>query len=325
MAKQFRVNRKVATIPVAAGGFATIDLPRQYDMECIFLRLSGSVQVTAAATAVRAEAPVQYVPRIEVIADGKNNLYSAPFWFTTLGSYDRKLTDQGARVTTPPSGTAIATYTFETFGTVDFQMVDGVRPKDSNFRTAGLSLFQLRATFGNPGDIFVGGTCNFVGTPTLEVFVQEDVEIPDKDGNVSSPSLLKKVSYQEIALIASNANQEVRLPAGNYIKSAVFRTEGAVTAGEPSVAVLNNLQLAAGVDVRWNLTGPQTRAKNNADFGYVPTGYYITDVTAKGSSGVNLTDMWDVTNQAEPKAILDVVGSATTKMQVVITECIPAS
>jgi len=37
---------------------------------------------------------------------------------------------------------------------------------------------------------------------------------------------------------------------------------------------------------------------------------------------VNLTDLWDVTGAAEPKVIVDVNGSGTTKMQVVVTEYI---
>jgi hypothetical protein len=325
MARQYRVLRKVQTVPVAAGGFVLIDLPRAYDVEAIFLRINGQLQVTGAATSVRAEAPCQAVQRVTVIADGKNNLFSAPFWFASLGRYDRALPEQGARATTPPTGAGVATYTVEAIGVIDCMTVDGVRPKDSNFRTSRLALFQLQLQFGQPGDSFVGGTVTFGTGLFVDVYTQELVEGVAADGEVTTPFALKKVSYQEIALPASNANQEIRLPAGNLIKSCFVRTEGSVTAGEPSVAMLNNLQLVSGVDVRVNLSGPQLRAKNNADHGQLLAGYYVADVTAKGDNLAALTELWDVTGQAEPKLVLDVVGGANNRLQAVVTEYILAA
>lgn len=321
--RQFRILRKVATVPVSGGGFATIDLPRDYDYESIFVRVNGGLQVTVLATSVRAEAPTHVIQRLEVIADGKNNLYSAPFWFSCLGNRDRPITENGARAVTPPSGVAIATYQVEAIGIIDLMCADAVRPKDSNFRSSGLSLFQLRMTFGQPGDAFVGGTVVY-NNMFVDIFVQQLVEMPDAAGVMTSPIALKKVSYQEIGLASSNANQEIRLPAGNQIKSVLVRTDGTTTAGEPSTTVLNNAQLAAGVDVRFNVSGTQLRAKNNADFGAFTAGYYVLDLTSKGQAAVNLTDLWDVSGAAEPKLILDVVGGANVKLQAVVTEFILA-
>jgi Tfp pilus assembly protein PilW len=198
-----------------------------------------------------------------------------------------------------------------------------VRPKDYNFRSAGLSLFQLRMSFGQPGDCFVGGTVVF-NNMFVDVYVQQMVEIPDATGAITSPIALKKISYQELALLSSNANQDIRLPAGNNIKSVVMRTDGSTTAGEPSVAVLNNVILGAGVDVRLNLSAAQLRAKNNQDYGLITAGYYIADLTTKADAPVNLTDLWDVTGAAEPKLTLDVTGGANVKMQAVVTEYILA-
>lgn len=323
MASQYRVLRKVASVPVTAGGFATLDLPRDYDYESIFLRVNGGLQVTALATSVRAESPCQVIARAEVIADGKNNIFSAPFWFACLGVYGRPGIEYNARAVTPPSGVAVATYQVEANGVIDLMTCDSVRPKDSNFRSSGLSLFQLRMTFGQPGDAFVGGTVVF-SSMYVDVFVQQLVEVPGADGALSMPVALKKVSYQELALTSSNANQEIRLPAGNLIRSVFVRTDGSTTAGEPSTAVLNNAQLAAGVDVRYNLQGNNIRAKNNADYGSITAGYYVLDLTSKGQAQINLTDLWDVTGAAEPKLIADVTGGANVKMQAVITEYIMA-
>ena len=298
---QYRiVGRRIASIPYAAGGAITIDLPRSYDYESIFLRLSGTSHVTVAAGAVRAEAPCQIVPRIEVIADGKNTLFSAPFWATSLGRYDRALIESGARACTPPSGFAIADYAYEAIGCIDFMTQDGLRAKDSNLRTRGFSMFQLRATFGQPGDIFTAGTVSHTGTPTLEVYTQELVELPDAKGQFSTPSSLRKVSQQRIATAASNTALDMMLPAGNYVKSVVLRTEGNTTAGEPSTAQLNSAKLQSGLDVRADMSGAQIRAKNNADYGQLTSGYYVLDVTSRGRAPSHLSDLWDLTGQPQP-------------------------
>lgn len=322
--KQYRLQRKVASPAIVAGNFATVDLPRGYDYEAVFFRIDASVQVTVAATSVRAEAPVQLVPRVELIADGKNTIFSAPFWAISLGNYKRDLIESGARVTTPPSGTGIATYAVEAIGVIDLATIDGIRPKDSNFRSYGLQLLQARISFGQPGDVFVGGTVNFSGAPVVDVFTAEEVEEMVEPGKFGTdPVAIQKVSYQEQAFAASNANAEMKLPAGNLIRSVFARTEGAVTAGEPSAAVLNNLQLANGVDVRVNLSGKQLRAKNNADVGQLTAGYYVADVLKKGPAPVNLTELWDVAGGADPKAVMDVTGGANVKMQLVTAEYIP--
>lgn len=327
--KQYRVLRKVGNVNVVAGQPGGIDLPRSYDYESIFMRLSGSLQVTVGATSVRAEAPVQLVPRVFLIADGKNSLFNAPFWACSFARIDRFLGESGARVATPPSAVGVATYAVEAIGVIDLATIDGMRPKDSNFRTSLLSLLQLQFQFGQPGDPFVGGTVNFSGQPVVEVFTQEIVELPDvqPDGTkkFSSPIMLRKVSSQEVAVAASNPQLEVLLPAGNLLKSVMHRSEGSVTAGEPSTGIINNMQLASGLDVRFNLTGPQVRAKNNADHGAVTAGYYFADVTRCGPAPIRLSELWDLQGQVQPKAILDVTGGASNKVQSVITEYIRAS
>jgi len=324
--KQFRLQRKVNSMAIVASGFALLDLPRSYDYEAVMLRIDANLNVTTGCTSVRAEAPCQLVPRVEVIADGKNTLFSAPFWAACLGKYDRKLPASGARATTAPTAASAAAYAVEAIGVVDFMTADGVRTKDSNFRTSALSLFQLRLTFGAAIDPFVpgAGVVAFTGTNNVDVFTSELVELPGSDGSYATPIALKKVSYQQVAYAASNTAAELRLPAGNLIKSVLFRGEGNTTAGEPSALTFNNFILQSGVDVRMNLAAKNLRAKNNADYGQITAGYYIADFTSKGEGRITLSDLWDVSGQAEPKAILDVTGAANVNAQAVVTEYILA-
>lgn len=329
MSKQYTLKRKIGTIQVQAGGFASIDLPRDHDYNSILLRLSGSVQVTTNCTSVRAEAPTQLVPRVQVLAEGKNMLHNSPFWAICQGSYRRKILQSGARATTPPTAATVATYPVEALGFIDFLSLDTVRPKDSNFRSYGLSLFQLQLQFGQPIDVFVpgAGVVVFSGTPTVEVLATNCVETRAPDGTYDgqAPLFLKKTTFQEVSIIASNSALEVRLPAGNLIRGALVRTEGGVTAGEPSINNLNNLIMQNSNDIRLNLTANQLRHSNNGDFGQLTSGYYIGDLVSKGGDGnATLSDLWDVGGASEPKAILDVTGQAAGKAQVVVEEYIPA-
>jgi hypothetical protein len=206
---------------------------------------------------------------------------------------------------------------------VDLATIDGMRPKDSNFRSYGLSLLQARLTFGQPGDPFVGGTVVFSGSPVVDVYTAEVVEEMTAPGKFATdPVAIRKTSFQEVAYAASNANAELRMPAGNLIRSALLRTEGGATAGEPSLQI-NNVQIANGVDVRINLTGKQIRAKNNADYGQLTSGYYVADVISRAQSPVSLSELWDVSAAAEPKVFLDVTGGANVKAQIVTCEYVP--
>jgi hypothetical protein len=320
MAQQFRIQRLIASVAVVAGQPATLDLPRAYDYEALHLRLNGNVNVTTAYTTVRPEAPAQAISRVELVADGRNTLFSAPFWYCVQGKYDRPNFLGAATMNTPPSAATIANYAVEAQGIVDFQSPDTIRGKDSNFRTSALQLWQLKLTFGNPGDMFTGAGVAAFSNLFVEVSSSEMIELPDANGNRTTPNLLKKVSYQEIALPANNVNQEVRLPAGNLIKSVMVRTE---VSGDPSAAVLNNVMAFSGTDVRVKMSGAGLRKKNQVDFGFNQTGYYVADFVRSGDGAGNLSELWDVTKQAEPKLSLDVNGSVNNKCQVVVCEYLP--
>jgi len=320
---QIRLSRKVQTVPVVAGGFAYVDLPRQYDYESVLLRVYGGLQVTVNGTAVRAENPCQTLARIELVADGKNTLDSIPGHMAVFGNVQRPGLQQGARFTTPATNFTVATYQVEAIIALDFAMPRGLNPKDTNFRTSQLSLFQLRLTFGAAGDNFVGGTMNY-SAMNVDVSTQETIEFKGADGKFSMPIALKKRSYQEVSYTASNSNLEVKLPAGNLIANVVTRAEGNVTAAEPSATQLNNLIAKSGEDYRLNLAAANLRAKNNLDYGSVLAGYYFHDPLAIGHALQHITCAWDVAGQLEPKMVYDAVGTANTKLFIATTELILA-
>lgn len=319
--RQFPVMRQVATIPFVEGASGIkVDLPRQYDLESIMIRISGTWTNADAATSIYTEAPTQLISRVELVADGKNTIFSAPFWKLVTGNFGRPESVKGpADLRVPPSAIAAAAYTVEATGCLDLASVDCLRPKDSNFRTFGLNLWELKFAFGRAVDIAADvAAATFVGT--VEVWIEETVELPDESGKYSMPNFLRKTSFQQYDTTASNSNMEVRLPAGNLIRSVLIVTRAA---GIPVSTVLNKATLQSGVDVRAVLSAAQIRRNMARDFGDLEqVGYYLLDFVKEGPSPGKLTNLWDVTQQAEPKLFLDVTGVASSNVQIVTEEYI---
>ena len=324
MAKQYRVKRRIAQAIVSENGQLSVDVPRGYDIESLGFRLYGSIVVATGATSVRAEAPCQLIKRIELISDGKNTIASVPLVLLNRANVWRKQLGS----LTPPTAATAATYPIEATGMLDQQLIDGLRPKDSNLRTKFMSQLQVRFTFGAAIDCFVPGA----GVASLsgvycDIFAYEMVELPDENGQITNPLYVVKRSFQDIAFTASNANMEIILPVGNVMRGVVIRAEGAVTAGEPSDAVINNIQLASNTDVRFNLPYLDARAGNKQDYDMttLPTGIVAADLMSGGQQSVRALEGWDLTQASQAKLILDVTGATNTRVTVMTVELLRAA
>lgn len=322
MSGQYRIKRRVAPVPVSENGQITIDMPRGYDYETILFRLYGSIVVSTLYTSVRAEAPCQLIERIELVADGKNTIASVPFVLLNRANVMRR--GQLGSLT-PPTAASVATYAVEATAALDLANMDGIRSKDSNLRTSGMSLLQLRFTFGASADCFIGAGVSTLSNMFVDVCTSEMIELPDPaTGKMTDPLYLQKRAYQDIAVTASNANQQIILPVGNIMRGVIIRSEGVTAAGEPDNLAVNNIQLASGVDVRYNMTGLDTRAMNKLDYQVttLPNGIYIIDMMEEGGYNTQASEGWDLTNASEAKLILDVTGGANVRLTVETIELI---
>lgn len=325
MPGQYRIKRRVALLNIAAAEntIQTVDLPRGYDLESIYFFMSGGGTLTGAGSAVRAEAPMHMIKRIEVIADGKNTIASVSGLLLRSGNWNRR--GQLGSLSAPAAATATA-QTFNAGFVLDQQLVDGIRPKDSNLRTSGMQLLQLRITFGAYIDLFTGSPAGgLTGSNTLDIVTSEIVELPDENGQISRPLYVLKRTYQDIAVPTTNSNQEVNLPVGNFLRSVTIRAEGSVTAGEAADNLLNFLTLRSGVDVRFAASGVSLIRMNQLDYQITtrPNGYYVADLMSSGQVvGVKGTDAWDLTRASECKCVLDVNGYANGKVSLMTTELV---
>lgn len=321
MGLQQRIKRVAAKVPVTDNGTPTVDMPRNYDYEAIYYRLYGGVTVSVNFASVRAEAPAQALKRLELVLNGQTNVFSKPGTLARVNPFRRNM-----GFLTPPSNFTLATYQVEAGVACDLALIDGIRPKDSNLRSAGLALFQNKFTFGAAADLFTGaGTGVFANTLFVDILTSEIKELPDDKGMITSPIYLTKRSWLQYSPVAANANLKLPLPVGNYMRGVIIRC---TNNGEPSDAVLNNVILNSGVDVRYNQTYLDARAQNRLDYDVaVPTGFMVADLMTCGSAGagVHANDAWDLTNPqvtSEASLTLDVNGGAGFLLDIEVIEMI---
>lgn len=321
---QYTIKRKMPPIAIVENGIVAVDVPRGYDIAALGFRCFATLNVTTAFSAVRAEAPVQLIKRAELTADGKNTIASNSAVLLNRGGVFRR----GQLGTlTPPANFTIASYPVMFSAFLDQQIADGVRSKDSNLRTEGMSALSLRLTFGQTSDVFTGAGVGTVtaGTGFVNPWLYEYVEIAGADGARTSPLYLIKRSYQDIAFAASNANFDIPLPVGNVMRGVLVRGEGAVTAGEPSDAVVNNVILRSNQDYRLNIPYLDLREANKMDYGLttLPVGFCVADMMCMGQeNGVKAADGWDLTAATAATLTLDVTGTANTKVTVGTVELV---
>lgn len=325
MPGQYRIKRRVALLNIsnAEGSSITVDMPRGYDLESVYLFLNLAGTLTSAGSAVRAEAPLAFIRRVELVADGKNTIASVSGLL--LNRTNNQRNGQLGLLGAPADATAAARTATASL-VLDQQLIDGIRPKDSNLRTSGMQLLQLRITFGNYTDLFTGSPAGaLTANSTIDISTSEVVELPDEQGNISRPLYVLKRTFQDVSCPTSNANQEVNLPVGNFLKSVAMRCQGATTAGEPSDAVVNFITLRSGVDVRYSLGWTASIRQNILDMNVTnrPVGVVVADLTSAGAvSGIRATDAWDLTRASECKLVLDTIGGANNQVGIMTTELV---
>jgi hypothetical protein len=314
---QYRIKKTLGVWTAVKNQPFQIDLPREYDYESVSFRVYGTVTLTGAgATSVKSEAPLQILRAVDIVADGRNTNHSMPFWAMVFGAYQRpNMLNEYTPVA--PSGFAAGTYDYEVTGVIDFGTPDGERPKDSNFFSGALQLFQARIIPGDPADMFGGAPNVSAYTMQIEVTVSELVEIPDRETGRTPIPFVSKSSYLTLPVLSNNKNLQQNLNAGNAIKSVVLKF---TTDGEPDDTLLNNVQLYAASDVRANISADALREENRSYFGNVRPGYYVLDMCRSSSQFARLSELWDVSGTPQPQIAIDSQGGAGSSVDIVTRE-----
>lgn len=353
MAGQQRIKRFVQQQAfVSNGQMIFANLPRNYDIEGYGIRISGSITTPVALPAgsntfkpaLRTDSPFGLIARVDLVAEGRTTIFSVPgyvlgianvwrrrMWYSpmdanTFGQAQTPgLVRNAATATTALSENATLNFVGTLF--LDLQTVNGLRAKDSIFRTGGLQTLELRlqtsdqtALFYQPGATLlttpfsapaIGATLAAtlaanvtLGATTVEVFECELQELVNPGEAVPQPGFVKRWSHQDVPIAAANQNLEVQIPTDNFVQAIIL---SARIGNEGSDTIITNAQLKRGVDVRLNLTGQEIIALNERDYSHPRfAGEYILDVMTSGAVYDKIADAWNLQGGADTRVALAV-------------------
>lgn len=297
----------------------TFDLSRQMDYEGISLQLAGNIVNSVAWAALKTQGAYGLIRRIELLVNGQTVLeqlggYEMAFLMWPLS---RKMLVTNSAIYLAPGITA-ATHAFSVQIPLDRNMIDMVRPKDTALASRDLATLQLRVTIGQFSDVFTtGGTSTFSGT-TLTATFDAIQEYPSQDGKITVPPYLLKRVQQDVPIVSTNSNLQVRLPVGNLLRRVSFVQR---TSGDLSSALLNNVQLVRGSDVRANMN---IRALNEhtatLSSGTAIVAAQTIDFARRRQELGKVADCWPLAGAADVYAVLDVTASGSSPTISVVTE-----
>lgn len=298
-----------------------LSLPRNYDVETYRLRVTGNAVVTTSFPSTRVESPFGLVRRIEIIADGRSTLVSQS---GTTACYPMQLRTppltpgiNGARIV--PSNIA-GTNPFSMVFELPRAMFDGLRPKDSNFRTNAPNTIDLRISFGNCADMFNGAGVGTISNLQVTVFADEISEAKDRAGNISAPMYLIRYNEVQVPAVSNNTALQIKLPVNTILRGCFFRQS---VNGEPTDSIINRIQLKRGLDVRASRAARDLRYENFLQQGYAPfTGTLNLDLAKTPGYLVKTTDCWNLDGSTDAYAELDITGQAGGLIQMLTTELV---
>lgn len=316
MTAQIRTQSFVRNIPYIPGSVASIELSRgSGDIESLLMDLYGTFTYPAGATGslntLKAQA---LISRIEVVVDGKTTVLSVPGWAFGVAS-DRTFDGTGGgavNTMTVPAANAAGTLSTQFY--VDFMQFDGVKPKESNLRVRNASVVELKITFAPWTAVFTNAaSVPAVFSVGVDVHANHCTEL---EPDVAKPSFLLRRMSQVISAASSNSNHEVRLPAGNLIRSVKIFTH---INGVASDSILNSVVARNGLDTR---VSSSWRGLTLRQRGYKAeqTGMVEIDFARQNRGDVLLSNAWAVPTPSEPVLILDYTGGAGRTVELVITE-----
>ena len=298
------------------------DLPRDADYKSLIIRFYGTTTMTVAGTAVRAEAPLQLVKFISLKANGSDLLDG----MSGILSHRSGMMRRGQLPPLTPQAAATATaQAFAGFIVLDRTVIDGIREKDGQFPSRGLSTFQLEIQMDVATACLTGAPTGTITAGTCEVVAVQSFESVGADGRMTLPRVVSKRTQSNYPLTATNANFQIRLNTGALTRGLLLRSYGSVTAGEPSDAVVNNVKIVQGNSVLMDLPWATLRAMNATDLDVtsIPTGFAMVDFMNVGAPSGKLSDCLDMRSGAEVWLVLDVTGAANNAVDVATLEYVP--
>jgi hypothetical protein len=292
MAASIRKQLELASQQTPALGTKQVfDIPLTADLERVTLALSGTVNLTAAATNLIKDGICELISSVELIKDGSETLVSLPFSQIVNGNLFRRRHRNAPTLLQPLL--TLANQPFSAVGTVDLSQYGALRRKETAVRETDCKTLQLIVTYNADfSKVFNGGT---ITTSTLSMIAKADelVELPDATGGVTTPSLKPNISCRDEILAGAVSRQRFRLTPNQALRGLTVRASTAL--GVNSDAVLSKVYVTVGTQQRFALSAAAIRADNLSDMqAVIPTGYYYLDFAEHGAGADRLNDCYNL-------------------------------
>ncbi len=307
------LKRRVGSVTYSASGsVSSIDLPRNYNYRKLMCRLSGSVIVSGGSGAggVHTYAAFRAISRVELIANGRDTILSAPAEaFAVLNTIDYGTPP----VFSNPSNDAAATYSFNCNFIIDLAIMKAVRPIDTLLPAAGLSTLELKITWGAGADMFTGSvdfTSAAIQTTTTLV-----VEAFEEIGAIPGGLAINKIFQIDRTITAASTNMQVQIPVGNTYRGFLLHTK---IDEVPADTILNGVTIESGTEVfqKW-LSDDEILNYNKLQYGLETSLVGYHHLSFLDSDGF-MSEILDARGISSLDLILDVSLPAGTTRKVLV-------
>jgi len=304
------IKRLIGSTAWVSGGRWTLEVPRGLDIDRLMIEISGTITLSSAATTVSAAAPSQLIAAINWKADSAKMLEDTTGILAAVGNFERGL----ARDLIAP-GTGAAAHTVYAAYALDRVTPDGPRPKDSLLHTSqpymgsqflNVTFGTVAACYSNFGTGAVGSTDLTVNVYTVEV--QEGTAL-----GMTEFRWIRRHTLYDQSFSAANAAAIINGPTNTFMRGVKLLAMN-TSNNEPADALLQNVKIRSGPNLRLDISAAALRVANKQEFGLQGTqlsaipGLYFADML----SNHKLNTLWSL--QGASECVLELRLAANTRI-----------
>lgn len=274
------LRRKIAEETLSVNTPKTINLPRNYSIRGICVKLAGSITISGGTTSgtVKDSNPLQFIRSIEVRREGKDTLMKiSP---DILHRINQIFYGTRPDISGLANGDAQANTAVRGSFIIPFEVLKGISPKDTFLKAGGLSSLDLIVDVGAASDLVQGGDRTIaVGTTAFTVIVETLEEIGLENFIFGD---MKQYLVAEPEIAASSDNFQIKpIPVGNeyYAFVLVAKADNIL-----NNSIINRIKLKSGSEVFFDVDADSLKYDNKRQFGIetFPDGYYVLFLTPDG-------------------------------------------
>jgi hypothetical protein len=209
------ISSSVPTIPFDAGNVRSVELPRSFLYRNIAVRLTGSLNNTAAVVH-NALSPLPLIQKLELVADGRKILWTAAGM--DLWELCHLIRGKAPEVNPPPTGIG-ATQAFSASLVIENSAVRMQFPADSMFDPREYEKIELRVTWGT--------ITNLVTVPansSVNAATQLDVQIQQTTVGVEHIGFNRVIQFDEQTVPAASSNFTFNVPRAGLLSGILIRS-----------------------------------------------------------------------------------------------------